>query len=176
MEELIAKRYVKALLQSASLDELEEIEKYLEAVAALFKEWKIKEVIISPEVKTQEKLDLLLGGLKNPNKKFVNLLKLLAQKRRLSLIPYLAKELDNQIALMQKRFRGRVFSEFELSKEEIAKIEEALSKRVGATIKLEPAKEKFDGIKVEVDTIGIEIEFSKSKIKKQIIENILQAI
>ncbi len=176
MEELIAKRYVKALMQSASLDELQEIEKYLEGIAKLFKEWKIKEIVISPEIKAQEKLELLVGGLKNPNKKFVNLLKLLAQKRRLSLIPYLAKELENQIALMQKRFKGRVLSEFELSSSEIAKIEEALSRRIGAEVKLEPASQKFDGIKVEVDTVGIEIEFSKSKIKKQIIENILQAI
>ncbi len=176
MEELIAKRYVKALVQSASLDELQEIENYLQAIAALFKDWKIKEIIISPEVSAQEKLDLLLGGLKNPNKKFVNLLQLLAQKRRLSLIPYLAKELDNQIALMKKSFKGRVYSEYDLSDKEIAQIEEALSKKIGAEVKLKQASEKYDGIKVEVDTVGIEIEFSKTKIKKQIIENILQAI
>ena len=176
MEELIAKRYVKALLQSASLDELKEIESYLQAIATLFKEWKIKEIIISPEVSEKEKLELLLGGLKNPNKKFVNLIKLLAQKRRLSLIPHLAKELENQIALMQRSFQGRIYSEYDLGEQEIAEIEKALSKRIGAEVKLHQTDQKYDGIKVEVDTVGIEIEFSKSKIKKQIIENILQAI
>ncbi len=176
MEELIAKRYIKALRESTSLEELQQIEQYLSAMAGLFKDWKIKEIIVSPEIKSDEKLELLIGGLKEPNKKFVNFMKVLAAKRRLSLIPLLAKELKNQIALMQKRFEGRVYSEFDLSKDEIAQIEEALAKRIGAQIKLSQAAQSYDGIKVEVDTVGIEIEFSKSKIKKQLIDEIIKAI
>ncbi|SMC09941.1 F0F1 ATP synthase subunit delta [Nitratiruptor tergarcus] len=176
MEELIAKRYVKALIESAQLDELKEIERYLEAMASLFKDWKIKEIIISPEIKSDEKLELLIGGLENPNIKFVNLMRVLAAKRRLSLIPLLAKELKSQLAFMQKSFEGKVFSEFDLSSDEIEEIEKALANRLGAEIKLTQAPQKYDGIKVEVDTIGIEIEFSKSKIKKQLIDNILKAI
>ena len=176
MEELIAKRYVKALIESANEKELEEILVYLTSLSTLFKDWKIKEILVSPEVSAQEKLQLLLEPIKGANPKFVNLMKLLAEKRRLSIIPLMAKELKDRLALMKKSFEGRVYSEFELTKEEIEKIEKALEKRIKASVHLQQASEKYDGIKVEVDTIGVEIEFSKSKIKKQLIENILKAI
>ncbi len=176
MEELIAKRYVKALIESCDEKELEEIEAYLMALATLFKDWKVKEVLISPEVSEEEKLKLLLEPLQGANKKLVNLIKLLAQKGRLNIIPAMARELKDRLALMKRSFEGRVYSEFELSKDELAKIEEALEKRLQAKVKLSQGEEKYDGIKVEVDTVGVEIEFSKSKIKKQLIENILKAI
>ncbi len=176
MEELIAKRYVKALIESCNEKELEEIEAYLMALAKLFKDWKIKEVLISPEVSEEEKLKFLLEPLRGANQKLVNLIKLLAEKGRLDIIPAMAKELKDRLALMKKSFEGRVYSEFELSKDELAKIEEALAKRLQAQVRLSQAEEKYDGIKVEVDTVGVEIEFSKSKIKKQLIENILKAI
>ena len=176
MEELIAKRYVKALKEVADLNELKEIYSYLSALSALFKDWKVKEILVSPEVKTEEKLSLLIDPIKDANPKLINFLKILAQKGRLGLIPAIAKELKDLIAYEEKRFEGRVYSEFELSKDEIEKIEQALAKRVGGTVVLAQAPQKFDGIKVEVDTVGIEIEFSKSKIKKQLIEEILKAI
>ncbi len=176
MEELIAKRYVKALRQVASLDEIKEIHSYMEALAELFRDWKIKEVLISPEVSKEQKLSFLLEPLKGANEKLVNFLKLLAQKDRLNVIPAIAKELKDLIAFEEKRFEGRVYSEYTLEPKDIQKIQEALAKKVGAEVILKQAPQKFDGIKVEVDTIGIEIEFSKSKIKKQLIENILKAI
>ncbi|MRI58564.1 MAG: ATP synthase F1 subunit delta [Epsilonproteobacteria bacterium] len=177
MEELIAKRYVKALREVADLEELKEIYTYLNALSLLFKDWRAKEILVSPEVKTEQKLALLIDPIKEQvNPKLINFLKILAQKGRLGLIPAIAKELKDLIAYMEKRFEGRVYSEFELSKEELKKIEEALAKRVGGTVVLAQAPQKFDGIKVEVDTVGIEIEFSKSKIKKQLIEEILKAI
>ncbi len=179
MEELIAKRYVKALIQTATLEELKEIYTYLNAISSLFKDWRIKEVMVSPEVKNEQKLAFLLEPLlKEGNVKLINFLKVLALKGRLGLIPLIAKELKDELSFMEQTFEGRVYSEFELTPEEIKRLEEALEKRIGqgASVKLTQAKEKFDGIKVEVDTVGIEVEFSKSKIKKQLIEEILKAI
>jgi F-type H+-transporting ATPase subunit delta len=176
MEELIAKRYVKALKESMSKEELQEALEVFKAIAATFEDQKVKEVLLSPEVKEEKKAQLLIDALKLQNKKLINLLKLLALKRRIGLIPQLAKELERELALMEKRFSGCVYSDFELSKEELALIQEALSKRTGATIELEQCGKEYDGIKVEVDTIGIEIDFSRSRIKKQLIENILKAI
>ncbi len=176
MEELIAKRYIKALKEVMSLDELKEAEEIFEAVSALFKDEKVKDFLLSPEVSESKKAQLLIEAIKPQNKKIENFIKVLAQKRRFSLFPTLAKELRREIALMQKRFDGCVYSDFELSPDEIAKIEEALSKRVGAQVSLRQCGKEYDGIKVEVDTIGIEVDFSRSKIKKQLIDNILKAI
>jgi len=130
---------------------------------------------LSPEIKEERKAQLLLDAFQPDNPKIVNLIKLLAQKRRLSIFPALAKELRVQLALRERRFSGCVYSDFDLEAEDLAKLEEALSKRVGGTIQLRRCGE-YDGIKVEVDIVGVEIDFSRSRIKKQLIETILKAI
>ena len=175
MEELIAKRHVKALQEVLNIEELESALEYFKAVATLFRDWKVREFFASPEVDKDAKVALLLAPIKE-NAKLVNFIKVLAQKNRLNIIPAVASELATNIALAKKEFTGRVYSEYELSSEELARIADALQKRVGGTIQLVQASQKYDGIKVEVDTVGLEVDFSKSKIKKQLIENILKAI
>ena len=176
MEELIAKRYVKALKSVMSESELQKALELFEVVTQLFGDEKIRGVLLSPEVKEEKKAQLLIDALKIEDKKLINFIRLLASKRRIALFPVLAKELKRELALMQKRFTGCVYSDFELSEDELGAIKEALAKRVGAQIELEQCGKEYDGIKVEVDTIGIEIDFSRSRIKKQLIENILKAI
>ena len=176
MEELIAKRYAKALFEVCTDQELKEISEGLEALAKLFEDWKIKEFLISPEVKAEQKEQVLLAPFKQAKKKFVNLIKLLTQRDRLGIIPALANELQLQMSLKEGRFEGKVYSEFELSQKELDKLAKALEKRVGGKVSLKQVDQNYDGIKVEVDTVGIEIDFSKSKIQKQLIENILKAI
>jgi len=175
MEELIAKRYVKALVEVTNLDELKEIGAYFEALAQLFKERKIKETLTSPEVDAQTKLSFLLEGAKG-NKKLENFLKLLAQKHRIAIIPAIARELRDTIARLEKRYTAKLYTAYDLSQEDIRKLADALAKRVGAQVELQRVDESYDGIKVEVEGAGVEIDFSKTKIKKQLIQNILQAI
>ena len=176
MVELIAKKYVKALKSAMSVEELQQTLEYLEIVSQLFQNREIRDILISPEVPEEKKAELLIDALKIENPKLVNFFKLLAQKRRIALLPVLAKELRRELALIQKKFDGCVYSEFELSEDELKKIENALEKRVDGDINLTQCGRDYDGIKVEVDIIGIEIDFSKSKIKKQLIESILKAI
>ncbi len=176
MVELIAKKYVKALKSAMSVDELKETLNYLEVISQLFQNREIRDILISPEVPEEKKAELLIDVLQIKNPKLVNFFKLLAQKRRVAMLPVLAKELKRELALIEKRFEGCVYSEFELEPEELKKIEQALEKRVDGDITLSQCGRDYDGIKVEVDIIGIEIDFSKSKIKKQLIESILKAI
>ena len=51
-----------------------------------------------------------------------------------------------------------------------------LSKKFDSTISLSYVKTDFDGIKVDVVDLGIEIDFSKTRINSQIIEHIVKAI
>ncbi len=176
MEALIAKRYVKALVETMSLDELQKTLDYLEAVAALFKDRKIKDILLSPEIKEEQKAQWILDSLKGADEKIKNFIKILAQKKRIAAIPDIVKELQRKIAQLKQEYEGVIYSNFDLQKSEIAKIEDALSKKAGAKIHLKKSEKPYDGIKVEVDTIGLEIDFSMPKIKKQLIENILKAI
>jgi len=176
MEELVAKRYIKALVQSSSEGELEKYNDYLKVLSALFVDTQISSILKSPEIDENKKCELLLEAVKNVDSKFKNLIRLLAEKKRISLVPDLSRELQNQLYFIKNEFKGKVYSEFDLSDDELKKIEETLSKRVGAKILLHKEPQKYDGIKVEVDSLGIEISFSRSRIKNQIIEHILKAI
>jgi len=172
---LVAKRYIKALQSVLSPQELEEALALFEAIAALFEDPKVKAVLLSPEIKEEKKAQLLIEAANVQNPKLVNFIRLLAQKRRIPLFPALARELRRQIALMKKEFDGCVYCDFDLTDEEMVQIAQALSKRVDGKVALRQCG-GYDGIKVEVDIVGIEIDFSRSRIKKQLIENILKAI
>lgn len=180
MLDLVAKRYIKALVKSSSKDELEKYNSYLQILSRVFENGEVKKILLSPEINEFKKYELLIDTLKSVEKdidiKFENFLKLLAEKKRLYLIPIVAKELQNELNFLENRFEGKIYSEFELSKDEISKIEKTLSQKVGAKIVLNKIAKPYDGIKVSVDTIGIEISFSKSKVKKDLIEHILKAI
>ncbi len=176
MIELVAKRYVKALVESSSKKELEKYSKYLEQLSKAFADKDVRDILLSPEIDESKKAKLLIDSLKDADKKFVNFLKLLAEKKRVYLIPQIFDELRKQLYFVENRFEGKVYSEFDLSEKELKEIEKTLSKRVGSKIVLHKAPQKFDGIKVEVESLGIEISFSRSRIKNQIIEHILKAI
>ena len=53
---------------------------------------------------------------------------------------------------------------------------DGLGKKFDSKITLSYIKSNFDGIRVDVEDLGIEISFSKSRINKQIVEHILKAI
>ncbi|NPA50313.1 MAG: F0F1 ATP synthase subunit delta, partial [Epsilonproteobacteria bacterium] len=51
-----------------------------------------------------------------------------------------------------------------------------LSKYSNATIKLIPKESDYDGVRVEVEDLGIELNFSKSRVKEALIQFIEEAI
>ena len=52
----------------------------------------------------------------------------------------------------------------------------SLSKKFDLNISLEFVENDFNGIKVDVEDLGVEINFSKSRINSQMIEHIIKAI
>jgi F-type H+-transporting ATPase subunit delta len=63
-----------------------------------------------------------------------------------------------------------------LSSDKIAQIAENLSKKFDTTIELEAKKSDYNGIKVEVESLGVEIGLSTDRLKAQLAEHILKAI
>ena len=51
-----------------------------------------------------------------------------------------------------------------------------LSKKVDATVELTFIKSDYDGLKVEVADLDMEINFSKTRVNAQLVEHILKAI
>jgi F-type H+-transporting ATPase subunit delta len=177
MEELIAKKYIKALKSDSDLVSMENITVIFSTIAESFKDDKFVAIIASPNVNSKDKANLLLESVKSANSdKVNNLIKLLVENKRINVIPAIAKELQKDMARVTKTYTGTVFSDSDIQDSLLQELSSGLSKRFDSTISLAFQKNNFNGIKVEVEGLGVEIDFSKDRIERQIIEHIIKAI
>ncbi|MCG3720283.1 F0F1 ATP synthase subunit delta, partial [Aliarcobacter butzleri] len=100
----------------------------------------------------------------------------LGEKRRLDLLPFIAKDLNIQLAKMNNNYIGVVYTNQELSSDYISSIEKQFSKKFDVKLSLSQNVCDYDGIKVDIDGLGVEISFSKDRLKSQLIDHILKAV
>jgi F-type H+-transporting ATPase subunit delta len=172
----IAKKYVNALIKSCDEKELNNYFKELTTLSSVYSEEKFLNIILSPDVKKSEKEKFILSLNQSGDKKFINFLKLLNQYDRLDLIPQIADELRYQVAVENNQFTGTISSDFNIVAKKIKILEESFSKKFNSSIKLEKSKDKYPGVKVEIDDLGVEVSFSLERLKAQMSEHILKAI
>ncbi|OCL87829.1 F0F1 ATP synthase subunit delta [Aliarcobacter thereius] len=176
MKDLVAKRYVKALLEARDLKEISSFSKKLNSVAKAFSNDKFKSILASSEINEVAKVEFVLSIIENPEKSLENFIKLLGEKRRLDIIPFVATELENQIAKLNNNFIGVIYTNKELPTKSITSIEEQFSKKFDVKLSLSQNVCDYDGIKVDIDGLGVEISFSKDRLKTQLINHILKAV
>lgn len=176
MNDLIAKRYVKALLDGRNVDSATAICNDLITISSAFAEEKFISIISSSEVKVENKIELVLSFLDNTSDELKNLVKLLGSKKRLDIIPDIASELASQVAKMNNSYTGVVYCNKELSADYISTIEKKFSEKFNVQLSLSQNVCDYDGIKVDIDSLGVEISFSKERLKSQMIEHILKAV
>ena len=177
MRELIAKRYIKAIKEMSSEADFENISALFATLAESFENEKFLQVVNSPSVSNEQKKEILLGAVESAQSDAVNnLIALLAEKGRIDVIPAIADEMEKEIARLKKSFIGTVYSNSDMDPSAIEGLSSGLGKKVDASIALSFVKNDFDGVKVEVPDLNIEINFSKSRINTQLVEHILKAI
>jgi len=177
MEELIAKRYIKAIKKSSDIESMENMALIFSTLAESFNNEKFVQIINNPDVSRDQKSDILLAAVKSADSKDVeNLIKLLAEHNRINIIPAIAEVMRKDIAATSKSYTGIVYSDSDIDAKVIENLSSELGKRFDSNISLKFVKDDFNGIKVDVEDLGIEINFSKSRINSQIIEHIVKAI
>ena len=177
MEELIAKRYIKAIKKSSDIASMENMTTIFSAMAKSFEDAKFVNVINNPNVSKDQKSDILLAAVKSADSKDIdNLIKLLVEHNRINIIPALAEVLRKDVAEANKTYSGIVYSDSDIDAKTIEDLGNGLSKKFDSNISLEFSKNDFNGIKVDVEDLGIEIDFSKTRINNQIIQHIVKAI
>jgi len=174
MEELIAKRYVKALLEVISTEQKSSFSEVLNGISSLFSDKSIAEKINSPLISADKKVSFILDAI--PEISMVNFIKILGENDRLDLIPTIAKILNQELQKEKNEYEGIVTSSSELGDTELAELENSLKTYTGSTIKLTQQKSDLDGIKVTVDDLGIEVNFSKERVKEQLIDFITKSL
>ena len=176
MNDLVAKRYVKALIDGRNSQVVNNISVNLNTISSAFCDEKFISIISSPEVADYAKLDFIISLVDLADETLKNFIKLLGEKRRLSLLPLIANELNVQIAKMNNNYVGVVYTNQELSNDYISSIEEQFSKKFDVKLSLSQKVCDYDGIKVDIDGLGVEISFSKERLKSQLIDHILKAV
>ena len=177
MAALIAKRYVSALLDGENAEGMATLLAVFEALSAQFENEKFVDIISSPSIAASAKEDILLAAVASlKSDKVNNFLKLLAEKNRFELIPEITSQLAKEMAVVNNAYTGSILSDVEMDAKTVKSLSEGLSKKVDANISLEFVKTDFDGIKVEVEDLGIELNFSKERINSSLIDHILKAI
>jgi F-type H+-transporting ATPase subunit delta len=175
--ELIAKKYAKVLLE---VEEKKNLKEDLEALKALSKSLNIAEiakVVESPLISNNKKFELFIKPFeKKLGKNLYKLLELMAQKGRLNIIPTLSDILSLELKKEENRYQGVVEADKKLSKAEMKKLQSVLSKYSGAEIELKQISDKSDGLKVKVEELGLELNYSRSKLKRELLEYIQKAL
>ena len=174
MEELIAKRYAKAL-SSVSKD-LPGILEVLNVLSEVVSSPEIKSTLTSPIISSEDKTAMVLSALSDDNVTLVNFIKILGENGRLDLIPAITKVLNSDQQRVSNEYEGVLKSASSLDEAVLANLEETLKKYTGSTIKLTQEKSDLDGIRVSVDDLGIEVNFSKQRVKEQLIDFIKKSL
>lgn len=177
MEELIAKRYLKAIKQRSNAESMQNIALIFSVLAEAFNNEKFNQIINNPDVSKNQKSEILLAAVKSAGYKDVeNLIKLLAEHNRINIIPAIAEVIRKDIAKTTKIYNGIVYSDSDINSKVIEDLGNGLGSRFDSKISLKFVKDNFNGIKVDVEDLGVEISFSKARINNQMIEHIIKAI
>ncbi|MCW8894226.1 F0F1 ATP synthase subunit delta [Sulfurimonas sp.] len=177
MEELIAKKYIKAIKKSSDLQTMQNMTLIFSTLAGAFNNDKFIQIINNPDVSKDQKSEILLSAVKSADSKDVeNLIKLLAEHNRINIIPAIAEVMRKDVADTTKNYDGIVYSDSDIDTKVMEDLSSGLGKRFDSNISLAFIKNDFNGIKVDVQDLGVEISFSKSRINSQIIEHIIKAI
>lgn len=175
MEELIAKRYASAL--SSVAKDLPAILEVLNVLTEVTSTSEVKSALTSPIVSSEKKTEMILSSLGNKvDTSLVNFIKILGENNRLDLIPAITKVLNSDQQRVSNAYEGVLKSSSTLDAEALENLENTLKTYTGSTIKLSQEKTDLEGLRVSVDDLGIEVNFSKQRVKEQLIDFIKKSL
>ena len=175
MEELIAKRYASAL-SSVSKD-LPAILEVLSVLSEVTSSAEVKSALTSPIISSEKKTEMILSTLDSKaDVSLVNFIKILGENSRLDLIPAITKVLNSDQQRISNKYDGVLKSASILDENALKDLEKTLKKYTGSTIKLTQEKTDLEGLRVSVDDLGIEVNFSKQRVKEQLIDFIKKSL
>ena len=175
MEELIAKRYASAL--SSVSKNLPAILEVLNVLTEVTSTSEVQSALTSPIISSEKKTEMILSTLgENADASLVNFIKILGENNRLELIPAIAKVLNADVQKVSNTYEGLLYTKENLDAKALSDLEDTLQTYTGSTINLKQETSDVDGLHVSVDDLGIEVNFSKQRVKEQLIDFIKKSL
>jgi len=176
MIDLVAKRYVKALMSERDNKSLASTYKELKEISTAYNDDKFSLIISSTEVENSKKVELILSFVDKVSETTSNLVKLLSDNKRLNIIPAIVNELEGQLSILNNSYRGVIYTNEELPQSDVDAINSQFSQKFKVDLELTQNICDYDGLKVAIDGLGVEVGFAKSRLKSQMIGHILKAV
>jgi len=176
MIDLVAKRYVKALMSARDNADLESVYKELKEISTAYNDDKFLIIVSSTEVESSKKVELILSFVDKCSDTTANLVKLLSNNKRLDIIPVIVDELEAQLSIINNSYKGIIYTNEELSQVDVDSLNSQFSQKFNVDLELTQDICDYDGVKVSIDGLGVEVGFAKSRLKSQMIDHILKAV
>ncbi len=176
MSKLAALKYARALDFVCKAEAKEDVLRSFAGIVSLFSDSKFVEIIKSPLVEEAKKVALLTDKIKNLPSEFINLIKLLSLSKKLYLLPTIYQELQKQLSIKSNSYKAVLESDKILDKDLTKKLLETLEKRLGVKLELVVKQTNYNGVKVEIQDLGLRVDFSLGRIKEELLLHILRGI
>lgn len=179
MKELIAKRYAKALVEAIGEAKIPLALEWLKRGEEAFKSEDFVDVILSPQIpktlKSQAVIGILEAGKGSGETKLVNLIKVLAERNRLELLPNICKELERFLAKSRNEYVATLTLKEAFDEKTLKAIETMLAKKLQAKLVLSQKEENLEGVRLVVEDLGIEVSFLRDRFVNDLRNHILRA-
>ncbi len=172
----VSKKYTKAMTSSLNEAELAQSYKALKNISGALKISKFQDILGSKDVSIEQKAALLSEISESKDAKLANLISLLLKANRIEIVPAIAEEIREFLAVKSGKAEGKATASFDVAAEDIKEISRVLSSKLNRDIELSFVKtdaSNFSGIKVEIEDLGVEVEINKDALKKSVIAHIL---
>lgn len=177
MKDLIAKRYVEALIEGSKKADLKAFQTIFSTIATALEDEKLSTIFYSPYMTDEKRVEILLASVENvKSDKIDNIIKLLVEKRRVEVIGEMADSLALILSNESKSYEGVISSNSAIKKDVAKNFETSIGAKLDSKIKFKTTENEYNGVKVEVEDLGIEVSFSKSNVRNQMIQHILKSI
>ncbi|CBG39694.1 F0F1 ATP synthase subunit delta [Helicobacter mustelae] len=177
MLSMVAKRYVKAILQTwDSLSELEGLFGNLQRLEIAWQNREFREMMQIPFLDFAKKREILLSLLETQDQKMQNFFNLLLENRRLECVPFICKALRSHISAQKKSYEGVIYSKENLDPQMLENIQKKLENHLSVELTLYQKNIDRDEISLNIQDLGVEISFSKERFFNDLKSHILKAI
>ncbi len=175
MRELIAKRYVKALIESFDKEQIGMLCDSLKKVQQALEIKVFAEIIKSPSISEAKKIELVLDICGRDIPKLVNFIKILGAKNRFEFIPDMCVEIEKTISTIRNEYAAILYVTEFFDEAMLKNIETAFAQKLNVNLVLTQQTVAKEGVRLIVEDLGVEVAFSREKFINDLREHILKA-
>ncbi len=175
-KDVIAKKYARSIYDSYKGDTKNALEALTKIITASDND-DYNKVIQNPFFSDAQKSEFVLSIIDTKEDKVINFIKLLAKKNKLIVLPLIINYLNLFYLNDSGKYEGSIFASEAMSQKDVDNLSKLVSKKISKDVSLSYKKDsEFNGVKISIEQLDLELVFSKDYIRNKLASHILKAI